>query len=174
MGNIGPILAASGNLGLLYAERLLAGIAPNNFARFARPGGVIVQSNHPAFILGHLSLYPQRILTQLNQPVGPAAVPENYEALFRNGVACEDDPEGKRYPAMNELTTRFFEAYRAALAALSNANDETLIAPNPAEGRMRELFPTLGGALGFYVGGHVHSHLGQLSAWRRAMGMAAA
>ena len=35
-------------------------------------------------------------------------------------------------------------------------------------------FPTKGAALGFYVGGHFMMHMGQLSAWRRAMGMGAA
>ena len=44
-------------------------------------------------------------------------------------------------------------------------------APNPAEGRMRELFPTLGSVHCFYAGGHMMSHLGQFSAWRRMEGM---
>ena len=29
----------------------------------------------------------------------------------------------------------------------------------------------VGGAINFYIGGHVQVHLGQLSAWRRAIGL---
>ena len=34
-----------------------------------------------------------------------------------------------------------------------------------------ELFPTLGSIHGFYAGGHMMMHLGQMSAWRRIEGM---
>ena len=53
-------------------------------------------------------------------------------------------------------------------------DDETFLKPNPNEGRMKELFPTIGAAVTFYLGGHVQMHLGQISAWRRAMGLTAA
>lgn len=174
MGHIGQMLAASGNLGIINAEKLVHGIAAGSFARFARPGGVEVRSNHPAFILGHLSIYPQRVLQLLELPVSDAAPPASFEALFKNGLECVDDASGSHYPPMSEITSVFFRVHRTALAALGAAADERLTQPNPAEGRMRELFPTIGAALGFYVGGHVMLHLGQLSAWRRAMGMPAA
>ena len=32
-------------------------------------------------------------------------------------------------------------------------------------------FPTAGAMLGFYVGGHFMIHIGQMSAWRRAVGL---
>jgi hypothetical protein len=41
-------------------------------------------------------------------------------------------------------------------------------------GRMTELFPTLGSLYNFYVGGHMMMHLGQISTWRRMMGLGAA
>jgi hypothetical protein len=37
--------------------------------------------------------------------------------------------------------------------------------------RSREMFPTLGAVVAFYLGGHVMNHLGQLSAWRRCLGL---
>ena len=40
-----------------------------------------------------------------------------------------------------------------------------------ALGRSRELFPTLGAVVAFYLAGHVMNHLGQLSAWRRCIGL---
>lgn len=174
MSLVGPIIAASANLSLNYAERLLAGMTADQFARHARTGGVEIKSNHPAWVYGHLAIYPQRVMTALGAPAAAAALPANYEALFKNGVECLDDPTGKIYPPMAEITAKYFEATRAAIAAAASAPDATYAQANPAEGRMRELFPTIGAAVNFYLSGHSQVHLGQISAWRRAMGMSAA
>ena len=174
MSQIGKMLAAAGSLGQLYAKRLLVGVTPENYARLARPGGTAVQSNHAAFVLGHLNLYPSKVLEQLGRPTGTTACPATYVGLFAAGAECRDDPDRKVYPPLEELSRRFFDGYATALRALGDADDTLLLAPNPAEGRSRELFPTLGAMLGFYVGGHVMSHLGQVSAWRRCLGLAAA
>ena len=171
MGRIGSIIAPGARLGLMYAERLLAGVAPDTYARFARPGGVVVKSNHPAFVLGHLSIYPARVMQYLKLPPGPTAFPPHYESLFKFGVECQDDLDCKAYPPLPELKTRYFESYKAAIAAVETASDEAFDPPNPAEGRMRDLFPTIGAAINFYLIGHVQVHLGQLSAWRRGMGL---
>lgn len=174
MGQLGSILAASGRMGVMYAERLLAGVSAEKAGCLARPGGQVVQSNHPSFIFGHLALYPARVLEHLKKPAGPAAVPAGYEDLFKNGAECKDDPERRIYPPLGEITKLVFDGYRAALEALEQADDAALTAPNPTEGRMRERFPSLGGMLGFYVGGHMQMHLGQMSVWRRMMGLPAA
>jgi hypothetical protein len=171
MTHISSTIVPGAKLGLMGAERLLAGVTPANYARFARPGGVEVKSNHPAFILGHLSLYPIRTMQCLNLPAGPTAFPPAYENIFKNGVECRDDPEGNIYPPLDELKTLFFQSYKAAIAAVESAPDEPFARPNPAEGRLRELFPTIGPALNFYLVGHVQVHLGQFSAWRRCMGL---
>jgi hypothetical protein len=174
MNRIGSIIAPGAKLGLMYAERLLSEVTDTNHARFARPGGVVIKSNHPAFILGHLSLYPARASQYLHLPTTETAFPPSYEVLFKFGVECQDDPDGTIYPPTAELKRQFFDSYRAAIAAIESAPDEAFDAPNPAEGRLRELFPTIGTALNFYMIGHVQVHLGQFSAWRRMMGMSSA
>lgn len=171
MGSIGTILAQTGGITIQYAERLLVGITPQTFARFARLGGAELHSNHPAFILGHLSIYPVRVLTHIGRDATEATPPARYDELFKNGAECRDDPTGTIYPPMAELREFFFRSYRAALAALSEADDATLAGPNPSEGRIKELMPSLGAMLNFFVSGHAQSHLGQLSAWRRAQGL---
>ncbi|MGE0479865.1 MAG: DinB family protein [Phycisphaerae bacterium] len=171
---LGPMIVSAANLGLAYAERLLVGIDAKQFARFARPGGVVVASNHPAFVLGHLALYPARVLEFLGRPAAAAAAPAGWDAIFKAGVACQDDADGTLYPPMSALTETFLQSSRAAHAAVAAASDAQLAAPNPAEGRSRELFPVVGGMITFYLVGHVQMHLGQLSAWRRAMGLPAA
>jgi hypothetical protein len=155
----------------MYAEKLLAGVTQESAARFARPGEIEIKSNHPAFILGHLSLYPIRTMQYLELPPGPTPFPPHYESLFKFGVECQDDPEGTIYPPLSELRTRFFESYQTAIGAIESVPDEGFEKPNPAEGRLREMFPTIGAALNFYHVGHVQVHLGQFSAWRRGMGM---
>lgn len=174
MGQIGQVIAAAGSLALNYAERLMAGVSQQNYARFARPGGVELRSNHAAFILGHLAIYPARILPVLRAGDAGPAVPAGYEALFKNGAECLDDPLGSIYPGLDELRRHFFEGYRATLQATIDASDQTLLSPNPDEGRMKELFPTIGAVTSFYIAGHTQMHLGQLSAWRRACGLPAA
>ncbi|MEP0845835.1 MAG: DinB family protein [Phycisphaerae bacterium] len=123
-------------------------------------------------MFGHLSLYPARVLEHLGQPTGVTRVPEGWEARFKSGAECLDDPDGKEYPDMPTLTGFYFAAYKAAAEAIRGASDEALAAPNPAAGRMKELFPQLGAMLMFYLCGHPQVHLGQLSAWRRMMGLA--
>ena len=54
--SFGNTVADSLDLCLGYTERLLKDVTPANFARFASPGGHVVESNHAAFVLGHLAL----------------------------------------------------------------------------------------------------------------------
>ncbi len=174
MGQIGQLLVHAASQPA-YAERLLNGIDAKLFATFARSGERVIRSNHPAFIFGHLALYPAKVLTHLHQPLEQASVPDGWAALFEAGVECRDDPEARIYPPMSMLTAFYFAATRRALAALAAADDARLLAANDhAEPRMRERFPTIGGMLGFYMSGHAQLHLGQLSAWRRAVGLPAA
>ncbi len=176
MSLIAPVNAQPAALTKRNAERLLVGIPADTFARFARPGGVVVQSNHPAFVFGHLALYPGKAATAL-AAVGvtaarsiPAA-PDGWDALFKNGAPCVDDATGTTYPPMRTITDYFYASYNAAIAVIAEATDAQLGAPNPTEGPMRERFPIVGGMLAFYLSGHAQNHFGQLSAWRRMMGL---
>ena len=65
MGAIGAILASSCDMSVNYAERLLPGIAAEDFAKFARNGDKPIVSNHPAFVYGHFSIYPIKVLSLL-------------------------------------------------------------------------------------------------------------
>ena len=164
MEQIGQMLAAGGGMGQLYARRLLRGVTPKNYARLAKPGGTLVQSNHAAFVLGHLGMYPAKVLERLGHSAGATACPAAYAGLFEAGAECRDDPEGSIYPALRGAYPALLRRLCGGACAVGEADDALLLSPNPAEGRSRELFPTIGAMLGFYVGGHVMSHLGQFSA----------
>ena len=71
------------------------------FARFATVGGTTVESNHPAFILGHLSLYGPRITGQLGG--SPTLPPASFENVFSKDATCVDDPAS---PAYNTIASR--------------------------------------------------------------------
>ncbi|MCA9051705.1 MAG: hypothetical protein KDA89_23365 [Planctomycetaceae bacterium] len=167
----GNIIVDSLQLSVGYAERLLKDIPADRFARFAANAEGTVNSNHAAFVYGHLCLYPERIVKQLGKDSAGVAVPEKYTLLFSKDARCQDDPEGSVYPAADEITEFFFRGYRLAAEALREADDATLQQPNPMPGPMAEKFPTLGSMHNFYVGGHMMLHLGQLSAWRRMWGL---
>lgn len=166
----GPMIADSARLGLAYAERLLKDIPADQFARLATIQGQTIESNHPAFVIGHLSLYPSRIVKELGGDASSIEPTEAYVDLFDHRASCVDDPSGTLYPPMAEITERFFAAHRLAIEVLTSAEDSRFILPNPNEA-MRAKFATIGSMHGFYVGGHLMLHIGQLSAWRRMVGL---
>jgi len=170
--SIGNVIADSLQLSLNYAERLLKNIPAARAGRFADPGGVVVESNHPAFVYGHLSLYAPKILRQIGHPA--PAVPDGFELAFSKEAKCVDDVDGDLYPALDQIVAFFLEGHRMTMGALRSTPDATFDQPNPAEGRMRELFPTIGSVQAFYCGGHMMMHLGQVSAWRRMQGLGSA
>lgn len=170
--SLGNVIADSLELCLSYAERLLKDVKAEQFARFAVVNGYVIESNHPAFVYGHLCLYGPRILNQFGQ-AGPT-VPVGFESVFSKDATCVDDPDGNIYPAMADVTQVYFDGYKSALAVLRSLEDDAFQDVNPLGGRMTDLFPTLGSLHTFYCGGHMMMHLGQVSAWRRMMKLGAA
>jgi hypothetical protein len=169
---IGTMISESLALSLGYAERLLKEIPRDQFARFAAPGGIPVPSNHPAFVFGHLALYPQRILGDLGGE-GNGMVPKEFLQVFSKDAQCQDDPFGTIYPEMDLVTDVFFKVHRTTMDFLPQVPDEKFLLPNMNEA-MRKRFSTVGAMHAFYCGGHIMMHLGQISAWRRMRGLAPA
>lgn len=157
-------------LTLAYAERLVSGI-PSEAARL-KPviEGVTVDCNHPVFVFGHLSLYPEQLAQITSLPSAKLAVPSNYPSLFAMGAPCHDDPDGTIYPALDELVERFLTGTRALLELVPQLSLETLNMPleNP---QRQERFRSVGGFLAYILLAHPQSHLGQVSVWRRCMGL---
>ena len=174
MATIGSTIADAAQMGPRYAKRLASGIPAERFARMSQPGGQLVEANHPAFALGHLCLYPFKVLDLLGMDTTEVMPPDSFEALFSKTAKCIDDPSGKIYPSSEVILSFFESSYSIAIDAIRRASDEKLSAPNPIDTPMREILPTLGGLLAFYLTGHVTTHLGQLSTWRRMEGLPAA
>ena len=167
--NFGSMIAASARLGLGYLDRLAGDVSAEHFSRLAVAGDQTVDANHPAFILGHLSIYPSRVVKELGFDASGVEPSAEYLDLFAPGNPCVDDPDGNRYPGKDELLTKVRTGYEAAIDALQRADDAAFRQPNPNE-KMASKFATVGAMHGFYVGGHFMMHMGQLSTWRRVMG----
>ncbi|MBL0927680.1 MAG: DinB family protein [Phycisphaerales bacterium] len=170
MGTLAETILPAARRCLEYADTLAKDIKPGDFGR--KPRGI--DTNSPAFIFGHLGLYPERMLKFIGRE-DLARPDQRLEDLFAAGKPCLDDPEGKAYPPMNDLLRRFRERHEVLLAELAKLDDAALLKPNPSPNeRMRQLFPTIAAMVAFMLGGHIMMHLGQLSAWRRCMGMPSA
>jgi hypothetical protein len=171
------MLTAIGKFSINYANLMLPGIKPEQFARKPRvetsAGAKIIDTNHPAFVFGHLSIYPTRLVTLTGDDGKKAEAPAAFTDLFKAGAPCQDDPEGRIYPKMEELTAEFTRTYAALLEHLRGVPDEIFQRENP-NAQARDRFPTIGVLASFYLGSHMMMHLGQISAWRRCMGLPSA
>ena len=158
-----------------YAERLLQGltVAPIADVKLSeRPvvGGVPVAINHPTFTFGHLAIYPALMAELVRAPSKIVEVPDNYPTLFKIGTPCVDDPEGTIYPPLAELTERFFKGMHYIIGVLPTINDEVLAEELQDAGR-KERFGSVGPFIAYLLTAHPMTHLGQLSAWRRCVGL---
>lgn len=140
-------------------DGLVADIADDDFCRQPVAG-----MNHPAWILGHLAYALDRHATF----VGAQQHYADWQDLFGKGSTPTDD--ASKYPAKEELIAAWHGAIDRVIAGVQAATPEELAKPN--EYVRPEALPTLGDFLTFSMTGHTATHLGQLSAWRRADGRA--
>ncbi len=145
-----------------YAQRLLAGVTPEMITAQPVPGRVI---NHPAWIMSHLNLYAGIAVSLARGE----AIEDPAEHRF--GAKSEPLPDSRAYDAPEQLLSRWQQLHQEGMAALKVADERRTGAPTPIE-RWRSLHPTVGDMLVTLMVKHEAGHLGQLSAWRRAMGLA--
>ena len=150
------------NLNLWYSQKLVADLTDEQMV--AQPVNGVVM-NHPAFLIGHLALVAGNFATGF---VGAAPVcPEAWKELFNQG--CKPLADRSRYPSKAELVGKLEEGHARLAEAVQKATPEMLAQPSPE--RMRGRFPTVGVLLAGMMTAHHASHNGQMSAWRRAMGL---
>lgn len=146
-----------------YAKMLLEDIPAEQFTHMPRPG-----MNHPAFCIGHLAIIPDMVLGLIG--FGDRATPrEGWQELFGMGSQCL--PDADHYPTKDELVAYYFDRHAALAKALDEVDDAILRRESEGEGRFKDMCPTVGSAVNFLSAVHHMTHLGQISAWRRAVGM---
>lgn len=144
-----------------YAERLVADLSTEHWTAQPFHGRVM---NHPAWVFSHLNVYTPICAALLR---GEAfADPIDHP----NGQKSEVSFDASAYEPPATLLKTFTALHLDVERALAQVRDETLLAPNPLE-RWRAVHPTTGDMLVTLMVKHESGHLGQLSAWRRAMGL---
>jgi len=171
MGLMSELIVACGQRSLGIAAMMNKGVTPEMFARLPTKDGKQVQTNHPAFVFGHLSIYPARVLEMGGMDPAPVAMPEKLQELFSSKAVCRDDPEGTIYPPMTEIVDRFMTSYARAIQAVGGWDDPKLGGPHQGGEQYQKLAPTLGIGATFFFTTHMAMHVGQISAWRRFMGL---
>lgn len=144
-----------------YGLRLVEDLSDVQFVAQPIPGRVI---NHPAWILSHLNLYSGIAAAMLRGE--PFADPIDHP----HGMKSEPSNDPRVYGPRGELIERFRATHEAADRALESTRAEALAAANPID-RWRAMAPTVGDMLLILMVKHESHHLGQLSMWRRAMGL---
>ena len=99
---------------------------------------------------------------------GQKMLPAAWATLF--GMGSKPSASRRDYPPKEELARAFEQTYQHLRQKAAAATPEQLAQPttNP---RAKETLPTFRELVAFLLTGHVGVHLGQLSAWRRMIGL---
>ena len=147
-------------MNLDYARRLLGDVTDEQMT--AQPAK---RMNPPAWIVGHIVRSFQLIGDELGLKPW---LPGHWNSLFATGSIPQT--EGADYPNKTTLLDALVEGRRKLTDALGAMTDKDLDRPLPDK-RFRHIFPSLGSAVLHILTVHTAVHVGQLSAWRRAMGL---
>lgn len=149
------------NLG--FAQKLVKDLTNEQMA--GQAGGVI---NHPAWSLGHLVVAADHMGHLLGLE---SSLPDGWRETFRTGGEPSDDPSD--YPGKEEILAALEQQHARNTEAVKKADPSRFAEPHPNE-ETRDHFPTVGDMIVFLMTSHEMDHLGQIAAWRRAMGLGSA
>lgn len=157
-----PLLAHilhSANMNIAYAVALCKDIPEDKSTAQPIAGKTL---NHAKWVIGQLAVSNDYILTMLGQK---AILPENWNKLYGNKTIPSSEPG---QPTLAELLEGLQKTHDLIIPAVKSTPDSFYSAPS-AE-RLKTRFPTQGDFLVFLLTAHAPIHLGQFSAWRRALG----
>ncbi|WP_437204709.1 DinB family protein [Planctomicrobium sp. SH664] len=145
-----------------YLQMLLSDLQDEQLA--AQP---VAGTNHPLWTLGHLAVSADSCLGRFGSE---KTLPETWGKLFGPGSTPTSNPAD--YPSRQELLAAVEERYATLCALVSGWTQAEAGQANPHP-RLKEKLPTVEGLAAFILTGHYGIHLGQLSMWRRTMGLPA-
>src|SRR5262249_50043368 len=122
--------------------------------------------NHPAWILAHLAFPADRVARVLGADM---ALPDDWHTRF--GPGSKVSPAREDYPGKDELLRAVEQCFARARELATAATPEQLSRTTPTK-CLKDQLPTVGDAVAFLLTGHLGLHLGQLSSWRRMIGLA--
>jgi hypothetical protein len=143
-----------------YLREQVADVAEEDM--IAQPGGIM---NHPAWVIGHLTFTCQ----MLGGVIGiPEWLPDYWANRF--GTGSVPVPDVSFYETKQNALKILRDAQVRLTQAVEQLDDARLNALFPDESYL-EVFPTIRHALTQVLVGHTANHVGQLSVWRRALGL---
>jgi hypothetical protein len=123
--------------------------------------------NHPAWLLTHLAVctdYAARLLG------APTRCPREWHQ--RCGPGSRVTADRGVYASKPELLAALEAGHGCVSEAVGRATEEVLLRPHGVElAFVKTTFPTVGDLLAHLMTTHTGFHLGQLSMWRRMMGL---
>jgi len=146
-----------------FLDILLKGIPAEKFTH--QPVGI---TNHALWQVGHLASSSDTALKLLG---GQPVVSDKWRELFGNSSKPVDDPS--IYPSMDEAIKTLDGIRPKLIAAFEAASDELLNSDPPIQ-RVKDRFGTTVNFIVFLMTSHELFHAGQLSSWRRAIGLGSA
>lgn len=131
--------------------------------RMAEQFGTMV--NHAAWLLGHMTIGLNFAAELCGSDY---RAPADWQPLFEPGSVPTADRA--RYPDKATLLAEIDRAGAAVENRLPALDADALCKPFPVES-YRSFWPTVGDGVVFLATTHFAYHLGQLSAWRRGLGL---
>ena len=164
MSNIVNGLLFGWNKNLDYGKRLVADLSETQMV--AQPVADGTPANHAAWVFSHLNVYIPVIecLITGNEIEDPKE--------HRYGMQSKPEADRDFYPSKQEMLATFVEGHQRVEEALQRVGESALDLPMSLE-RWKVNMPTVGIALPYLMLVHENNHLGQLSAWRRVLGLPA-
>jgi hypothetical protein len=145
---------------LEYLREQVAELAASDMV--AQPNGIM---NHPAWVIGHLTHACQL----LGGVIGlPEWLPNDWAKRFGTGSVPVADQS--LYETKEDALAILGEAHMRITRAVEGLDDSSLDEPFPDKS-YHYVFPTIRHALTQVLVGHTANHIGQVSVWRRAMGL---
>jgi hypothetical protein len=128
----------------------------------AQPNGIM---NHPLWVIGHLTFTCQL----LGGVVGlPEWLPNDWAKRFGTGSVPVAD--ARVYETKDIVLAMLGDAQERVIQAVERLDNSRLDEPFPDESYL-VVFPTIRHALTQVLVGHTANHVGQVSVWRKAMGL---
>jgi len=145
-----------------YCQMLVGDIADERLAEQPLAG-----VNHPAWILGHLAYSADGAATLLG---GQKSLSREWLVKFGRGSKLSSVRSD--YPSKAELVATLERTFEHARQLAAAATPEQLAAPH-RNAFFADALPHVADLCSFLLTGHLSLHLGQLSSWRRMIGLPA-
>jgi hypothetical protein len=149
--------------GLDFLREQVADVATADMV--AQPSGI---TNHPAWVIGHLT----QVCQNLGGVIGvPPWLPEEW--AMRYGTGSVPVADAGVYQMRDDALAMLRDAQSRITRAVEQLEESRLDEPFPDQS-YREVFPSIRHFLTQVLVGHSAYHIGQVGAWRRAMGLSPA